>query len=154
LRFQHGRTAPWRSSLTSFRAIACISSQDRPSWTLNVRDFLLGPYRSRGSKSKYDRLVAEWLANDRRPFSTEQDGLTVGELVSRYYRFAKRSKLESIVGGSDDHRPGSIPQEWTRLDPETAAMVGPPPGVTLAEAERRNWGELQAVVESVPAGRS
>jgi integrase len=57
--------------------------------TLNGRDFLLGPHGTRSSRAKYNRLVAEWLANDRQPFATDQSGMTVGELVARYWRFCQ-----------------------------------------------------------------
>jgi hypothetical protein len=35
--------------------------------TLGGRDIYLGPYGSRASRDSYDRLLAEWLQNGRRP---------------------------------------------------------------------------------------
>ena len=60
--------------------------------TLNVRDFYLGVYGTRASRIEYNRLIAEWLANDRQPIFTEEDraGLTVAELIASYWRFAKQ----------------------------------------------------------------
>lgn len=34
--------------------------------TLDGRDFYLGPWRSKVSRTEYDRLIGEWLANGRR----------------------------------------------------------------------------------------
>lgn len=35
--------------------------------TLNRRDFTLGPYGTPESRQRYNRLIGQWLANDRRP---------------------------------------------------------------------------------------
>lgn len=56
--------------------------------TLSGRDYLLGPFKTKSSRCKYNKLVAEWLANDRQPLST--DGLTIGEIVARYWTFASK----------------------------------------------------------------
>ncbi len=56
--------------------------------TISGHDVYLGPWRSKASRLEYDRLVAEWLANDRRPV-VPQDGLTVVELLAAFWRFAK-----------------------------------------------------------------
>jgi len=61
--------------------------------TLNGRDFYLGKHDSPGSRSEYDRLLAEWLVNGRSaaPVATGQltrDGITVGELILAYLRHA------------------------------------------------------------------
>jgi hypothetical protein len=34
--------------------------------TLNGRDHYLGPNDTKASKREYDRLIGEWLANDRK----------------------------------------------------------------------------------------
>ena len=34
--------------------------------TINGKDFYLGPWKSKASRIEYDRLIGEWLANDRR----------------------------------------------------------------------------------------
>jgi hypothetical protein len=48
----------------------------------------LGPHGSRVSKREYDRLIAEWLQQDRRTASAEAETLTVTILCARYLRFA------------------------------------------------------------------
>jgi integrase len=58
------------------------------------RDVYLGPYDSPESRERYDRFVAEWLANGRRPPEPPADvptevGLTVDELIVRYLEFAR-----------------------------------------------------------------
>ena len=57
--------------------------------TICGRDYYLGKWRSRASKRHYDRLIAEWLARDRQPL-VEASDLTVVELASRYWAYAKR----------------------------------------------------------------
>jgi integrase len=55
--------------------------------TLNGTDVYLGPHGTRASKTEYDRVVAEWLANGRRSPSAVPD-LTVVELVAVYMQHA------------------------------------------------------------------
>ena len=57
--------------------------------TINGRDHLLGPHGTKASKVNYDRLIAEWLVNGRQPFVTADDGLTIIELIARYWKFAE-----------------------------------------------------------------
>jgi integrase len=64
--------------------------------TLDGRNHYLGPYGSPESKAEYDRVVREWLANDRfsppakpSPHSPSRGDLTVNELILRYWRFAE-----------------------------------------------------------------
>jgi integrase len=58
--------------------------------TLNGRDFLLGPHDSEASHTKYNRLIAEWLANNRQPVTSVQNDLTIADLAARYWRFVAR----------------------------------------------------------------
>jgi hypothetical protein len=76
-----------------------------PSYSLHKRsgqavvrlagtDFYLGPFDSPESRERYDRFVAEWLANGRRPPEPKveaptDDGLTIDELIVRYLEFAR-----------------------------------------------------------------
>jgi integrase len=61
--------------------------------TLNGRDYLLGPWRTKASKAKYDCLVAEWLARDRQPFVDVGSGLNIAELASRYWLYASKKHV-------------------------------------------------------------
>jgi integrase len=59
--------------------------------TLAGRDIYLGRYGSPESRAEYDRVVAEWLTNDRRlPTSAPGTGSdsTVNEMLLAYLRFA------------------------------------------------------------------
>jgi integrase len=58
--------------------------------TLDGRDHYLGPYDSDESRAKYHRLVAEWLAADRRlpSLGGRSEGLTIDELIEQYWDFA------------------------------------------------------------------
>ena len=40
--------------------------------TLSGQDHYLGPHGTKASKSEYDRLVGEWLANGRRALAKEE----------------------------------------------------------------------------------
>ena len=64
---------------------------------LNGQDSYLGPFGSAESKVRYDRLVAEWLANgrtlpksDSRGQAPQEDcGISVAELILAYWNHAK-----------------------------------------------------------------
>jgi integrase len=60
--------------------------------TLNGRDNYLGAFGTPTSRAEYDRLIAEWLANERRPVPGANNAgpadLTVNELLVAYLRFA------------------------------------------------------------------
>ena len=70
------RTQDYRSVVPpaqTIRAGHCHSQRPRfSSWPVR---------HERAARTKYDRLIAEWLDNDRQPFASEQNGLTVGELT-------------------------------------------------------------------------
>jgi hypothetical protein len=59
--------------------------------TLNGKDQLLGPYGSPASREAYDRLIAEWLENQRRPPRPAEDArpLSVAELILAYWKHAE-----------------------------------------------------------------
>jgi hypothetical protein len=72
----------YRKHLAPGQAIVTISGQCH----------YFGPHGSRASKVEYDRLIAEWPANDRQPILPEVDrgAITVTELVARYGRWAQQ----------------------------------------------------------------
>jgi integrase len=59
--------------------------------TIGGKDHYLGPHDTKASKLDYDRLVAEWLAAGRlsAPLQQLNSGLTINELISAYWKFAK-----------------------------------------------------------------
>ena len=57
--------------------------------TINGRDCYLGPHGTQASKREYDRLIGEWLANQRYSPQAEAAVLTVTELLARYWKYAK-----------------------------------------------------------------
>jgi integrase len=57
--------------------------------TLDGRDFYLGPWRSRAACIEYDRLIGEWLANQRRLPGEHGAQTTVGQLSADYWDFAE-----------------------------------------------------------------
>ena len=58
--------------------------------TLSGKDFYLGPHGTKASKTEYDRLIGEWLANGRQlPSSSDDQSITVVELIAQYWRHCK-----------------------------------------------------------------
>ena len=57
--------------------------------TIEGRDFYLGPWKSKASQIEYDRLIGEWLANNRQLPSDGDTAIDVTELVASYWQFAK-----------------------------------------------------------------
>jgi len=49
----------------------------------------LGPHGSKTSHREYDRLVSEWLANNRQPVG-QSDDLTIAELIVQYWQDARK----------------------------------------------------------------
>lgn len=57
--------------------------------TIAGRDHYLGPYGTKASRIEYDRIITEWLVNGRQPVVTDQADLTITELLSRFWKYAK-----------------------------------------------------------------
>ena len=57
--------------------------------TLNGKDHYLGPHNTKVSKTKYDRLIGEWLANGRTLPTKQCESIKVSELAAAYWQFAK-----------------------------------------------------------------
>lgn len=58
--------------------------------TLNGQDFYLGKHGTKASKTNYERIIGEWLANGRRIATVvESNPLSVMKLCSQYWVFAK-----------------------------------------------------------------
>ena len=65
--------------------------------TLSGKDFYLGPHGTKASKTEYDRLIGEWLANGRQlPRSSDDQPITVVELIAQYWRHCKTYYLSLI----------------------------------------------------------
>jgi integrase len=61
--------------------------------TLGGKDIYLGPHGTKASRAEYDRVVAEWLANGRRPTTNAADRsapLTVSAMILRCWVYAKQ----------------------------------------------------------------
>lgn len=82
--------------------------------TLNGRDHYLGPHKSKVSRTEYDRLVGEWLANGRHlEDDDERSDLRICELVDRYLAFAEAYY-------SDNGTPG---REYVAMEAVTRPLV-------------------------------
>ncbi len=56
--------------------------------TLCGKDHYLGVHGTKASKQEYDRLIGEWLANERKlPIQVESVAFSIVELCSEYWRF-------------------------------------------------------------------
>jgi integrase len=83
-----GRTPTLRRHKPSSQAVV----------TLNGKDFYLGPWPIEqrkappGVREAYDRLIAEWLANGRRPPRQADDApsLSVNDLILSFWRWAEK----------------------------------------------------------------
>lgn len=75
------RTPKYRHHKASGQALVVIAGQEH----------YLGPWKSKASRIEYDRLIGEWLAAGRpsMPAQTIGSGITVVELIERYWRFAQ-----------------------------------------------------------------
>lgn len=58
--------------------------------TLSGKDFYLGPHNTKASKTEYDRLIGEWLANGRQLTDpTTGNPITIVQLIAKYWRHCK-----------------------------------------------------------------
>ncbi len=57
--------------------------------TLDGRDFYLGPHGTDASRAEFDRIVGEWLVNQRRLPASATADLSVNELLVAYFRWAE-----------------------------------------------------------------
>lgn len=57
--------------------------------TIAGKEVYLGPWKSAASRHEYDRVVGEWLARGRIAPPNPSAGITVGELLADYLRWAK-----------------------------------------------------------------
>jgi integrase len=58
--------------------------------TLSGKDHLLGKHGTKESRAKYDRLIAEWLADGRRLNVRNLEGLTVSRVLAEYWAYAAK----------------------------------------------------------------
>lgn len=71
--------------------------------TLDGRDFYLGPHGTKASRIEYDRLVGEWITNDRRLPTNQHSDIAIAEICALYWKFAekhycKRERKTSELG--------------------------------------------------------
>jgi len=58
--------------------------------TLSGKDFYLGPHGSQASRTAYDRLTSEWLANGRNLRNTDRATYSVEELLAAFWEHAAK----------------------------------------------------------------
>jgi len=77
----NGKVPKYRLHKVSGQAIVTLDSQDH----------YLGEHGSHESKAKYDRMIAEWLANGRRNANPQADKptLTINGIIAPYWEHAK-----------------------------------------------------------------
>ena len=76
--------------------------------TIGCRDFYLGPHGTKASKTEYDRLISEWLAEGRlRLAASSSDALSVTELCAAFWRYAKAYYVKNgkQTGTADNFKP-------------------------------------------------
>ena len=67
----------------------CNKTSGRVVVTIDGKDHWLGKYGTPDSRSRYNRMIAEWLANGRRTPTRLHADLTVVELSAAYWHLAK-----------------------------------------------------------------
>lgn len=78
-----------RLSETSVPAYRLHRQSGQAIVTLSGRDFLLGKYNSKESKTEYQRRIAEWLAAGRQ-LPTDPGAITIAEVVVAFRKHAKK----------------------------------------------------------------
>ena len=68
--------------------------------TLSGKDRLLGPFNSDESRTKYNRLVAEWVANGRRLVYRNTEGLSVSRIIAEFWARATAYYVRHDGGAS------------------------------------------------------
>jgi integrase len=76
-----------RTAGKSVPKYACHKASGQAIVTLGGIDHYLGPHDSLASRTEYDRLIAEWLANGRHSSLAPHADLTVAELIQRYRQY-------------------------------------------------------------------
>jgi hypothetical protein len=81
-----------RTRKTRIPAYRLHKSSGQAVVTIRGKDHYLGLYGSGSSRAEYDRLIAEYLANQATGHATGEDpaDLTIAELCSRYGDHASR----------------------------------------------------------------
>ncbi|HVX16252.1 MAG TPA: hypothetical protein VHC22_34010 [Pirellulales bacterium] len=67
----------------------CHKGSGQAVVTICGTDHYLGPWRSKQSRAKYDRLIGEWIASGRPASGIERTGTTIVELCAAYLVWAK-----------------------------------------------------------------
>jgi integrase len=68
--------------------------------TIAGQDHYLGVYKSERSRSEYDRLIAEWIANGRQA-SRVDNGATVGEIILAFWQHAQNYYRKPVINPDD-----------------------------------------------------
>lgn len=95
--------------------------------TIAGKDCYLGPWKSKGSRVEYDRLIGEWLTAGRPSVATAPPNeITVTEVVVRFWRHAKAyyCKHGRDTGTADNYKP-VLSLLKTRYGHTPAAAFGP-----------------------------
>ena len=77
--------------------------------TLSGRDYYLGSFNAPESRAEYDRLIREWLANQRQIMEKsvtkngKDQGVTINELISQYWVFASGYYVKNLKPTSELH---------------------------------------------------
>ena len=105
--------------------------------TIDGRDFYLGPHGTKASRRKYDRIIAEWLANGRRLVEDGEDAdLTIVELIAAYLRFARTYYRRKSPKGNEADEIIRAVRPLKELYGETAARDFSPKRL---KAIRQRW---------------
>ena len=71
---------------------------------LNGKDFYLGPHGTKASKLEYDRLIGEWLSNERELPGDRAGEVLVKQLLAAYWRHCRSYYVLQDGKASDEQR--------------------------------------------------
>ena len=92
--------------------------------TIGGTDHYLGPWKSKASRTEYDRLIGEWLANGRRAAVDAYD-LDMLELIHRYWKWAEEYFHNADSHGQIDNLKSALKIVKTLYGDTPAVNFGP-----------------------------
>jgi hypothetical protein len=129
----------------------CHKQSGQAIVAVNGRDFLLGPWRSKASRIKYDRLIFEWLSRDRQPLFDTRSDLTIAEVASRYWSYASKKHVRGGKPKAKYFKIKTAMRHLLRLYPDHAAAEYAPPHLKVVRQSMIDAGWARTYV-NLPVG--
>lgn len=108
--------------------------------TIGGRDIYLGPHGSPKSRTRYDELIAQWLANGRVLPASEPQPLTVSELIVQFYEACREKYGHRRTAVSNLSRTRSALRHLRKLFGTTLASAFGPKALKAVRTSFINAG--------------